>query len=95
MGTVLRRGHDISCPYKEKQEPGFPVGASGTPGRSASRKTVRDAPTHSVGVNAKRETPNALRKDGPHPKASRKLLLTVKLTVNRDVVSSPFLLLIV
>src|SRR6266568_5126810 len=37
VGTALRRGHDVSCPYKEKQEPGFPVKATGTPRRAASR----------------------------------------------------------
>ena len=33
-GTALDRGHDISCPYKEKQEPGVPVKATGTPRRN-------------------------------------------------------------
>ncbi|PYU02943.1 MAG: hypothetical protein DMG33_17830 [Acidobacteria bacterium] len=29
--TALQRGHDISCPYKEKQGPGFPIKVIGAP----------------------------------------------------------------
>ena len=49
VGTAQRKGHDISCPYKEKKEPGLPVKATGAP-----RKVIRGAESAQTARNANR-----------------------------------------